>query len=291
MKKLILSITILLLISVLNIGATNIVVKTDKQSSTNSSIAKKVADKEKVDKKKAVFDKNLNVALLTDEELMQLINDALLNCNNAELMELGTKLGIAQKYAWTPIISSAILARTKCDLKKSQQKCYYAVDSFFSELMSGKFSDETKKTMDEAIDGVPIGCQDWKTVSYLAGTTVYAMHIAIHSDNDFDKAWAIYKKTLLTIKACKSGSAREKKWAINGSIHSEIDSPLNAITDYKNHKKIKLSLETAKEMKKLIEQLPTKDFTGGLEYKQNLLNGEIKRQKILKELQKYIDQK
>ena len=291
MKKLFLGFIVLLLFPVLNIEATNIVIKVDKQSSTNSSFAKKVANKEKVDKKKAVFDKNLNVALLTDEELNQLINNALLNCDNAELMELGIKLQKALKFDWTPIISSAILARTKCDLKKSQQKCVYALDNFHSEFMSGKFSDETKKTMDEAIDGVPIGCQDWKTVNYLAGTTGPAMNLAIRGDNDFDKAWAIYENTLLAIKACKNGSVREKKWAINGTIHRNITHSIGQITRHKNQNKIKLSLETAKEMKKLIGQLPTKDFTGGLEYKQNLLDGEIMRQDILKELQKYIDQK
>jgi len=255
--------------------------KIDKQSSTNSSIIKIIADKEKVDKKKAVFDKNLNVALLTDEELKQLINDALLNCNNAELMELGTKLGKALKFDLTPIISSAILARTKCDLKKSQQRCAYALNCCFSELMSGKFSDETKKTMDEAIDGVPIGCQDWLTVNCLAGTTPYAMHIAIYSDNDFDKAWKIYKNTLLAIKACKNGSARDKKWAINGTIHSELPASIYPITRHKNHKTIKLSLENAKEIKKLIEQLPVKDFSYGEENRQN----------ILKSIQKYTEEK
>ena len=85
MKKLMLYFILLLLFSVLNIEAKSTTAKTDKQSSTNSSIAKIVADKEKIDKKKAAFDKNLNVALLTNEELMQLINDALLNCNNADL--------------------------------------------------------------------------------------------------------------------------------------------------------------------------------------------------------------
>ena len=157
--------------------------------------------------------------------------------------------------------------------------------------MSGKFSDETKKTMDEAIDGVPIGCQDWMTVNYLAGTTPHAMYIAIHSDNDFDKAWTIYNKTLLAIKACKSGSARDKKWAVNGTIHSAIVYSISEITRHKNQNKIKLSLENAKEMKRLIEQLPIKDFIGGTVNEQNILNGERNRQDILKELQKYIDQK
>jgi len=281
MQKLFLSFMLLLLFSVLNTEAKQIAGKKDKSSSTNSLIAKKISDKEKVDKKKKTFDKNLNLALLTDEELNQLINDALNNCNNAELMELGTKLGIAQKYDWTPIISSAILARTKCDLKKSQQRCVYALDSYFSELLSGSFSEETKKTMDEAINRVPIGCQDWKTVNYLAGTTPHAMHIAIHSDNDFDKAWAIYKKTLLTIKACKSGSSRKKKWAINGTIHSEIAASIGTKTCYNKNRKVKLSAKTAKEIKELIGQLPVKDFS----------YGEENRQDILKSLQKYINQK
>ena len=281
MKKLILSIMLLLLFSVLNIEAKNTAVKIDKQSSTNSLIDKKISDKEKVDKKKKVFDKNLNVALLTDEELKQLINDALLNCNNAELMELGIKLQKALKFDWTPIISSAMLARAKCDLKKSQRRCEYALSSFFSEIGKGEFSNETKKRMDEAIESVPIGCQDWMTINYLAGTTVYAMHIAIHSDNDFDKAWAIYKKTLLSIKACKSGSTREKKWAVNGTIHSEISTAIGIKTIYNKNKKVKLSSENAKEIKELIERLPVKDF----DY------GERNRQKILKSIQKYINQK
>ena len=290
MKKMFLSFILLLLFSVLNIEATNIVVKTDKQFLTNSSIAKKVANKEKIDKKKNVFDKNLNVALLTDEELKQLINDALLNCNNAELMELGTKLGIAQKYDWTPIISSAVLARAKCDYKKAQSKCNYALDCYWKEYLKGDISDKTKKILYETVDGINVGCQDWLTVCAMAATVPCAMEAATGNDNDFDKAWRMYEKAMLAVKVCKSFTPTRRKVTIDG-VNSEISIAILEMTRHKNNKEIKLSLETAKKIKKVIEQLPTKDFTGGLEYKQNLLDGEIMRQNILKALQKHIDEK
>ena len=282
MEKLFLSFILLLLFSILNIEATNIIVKVDKQSSTNSSVTKIIADKEKVDKKKAVFDKNLNVALLTDEELMQLINDALLNCNNAELMELGTKLGRALKFDLTPIISSAILARTKCDLKKSQRRCIHAYRCFFREVLKGEYSDETRKIMDEAINGVPIGCQDWPTVGQMISITPLAMDISIKSDNDFDKAWSIYKKSMLTIKACKKGQKELKKYSI-GFLNGQegITQLIDDITRDESRKKIKLSLDNAQEMKTLVETLPPDKFRGGEKMKQDILKG----------FQKYIGEK
>jgi len=282
MKKLFLSFMLLLLFSVLNIKATNIVVKTDKQSSTNSSIAKKVADKEKIDKKKKVFDKNLNVALLTDEELKQLINDALLNCNNAELMELGTKLGRALKFDLTPIISSAILARTKCDLKKSQRRCIHAYRCFFKEALKGEYSDETRKIMDEAINGVPIGCQDWPTVGHMVSITPLAMDISIKSDKDFDKAWSIYKRGMHAIKACKKGPKELKEYSINYLNGMEgITQSIHEISRDEFRKNIKLSLDNAQEMKTLVETLPSDKFRGG----------EREKQSILKGFQKHIEEK
>jgi len=289
-KNTIVIISLLLLFSVINIEAEGIAEKKEETSSTNSLIAKKISDKGKVDKKKKTFDKNLNLALLTDEELNQLINDALRNCNNAELMELGTKLGIAQKYDWTPIISSTVLARAKCDYKKAQAKCNYALDCYWKEYLKGDISDETKKILYETVDGINVGCQDWLTVCAMAATVPCAMEAATGNDNDFDKAWRMYEKAMLSVKVCKSFTPIRRKTTIDG-VNSEISIAILEITRHKNRKKIKLSLETAKKIKKVIEQIPTKHFTGGLEYKENLLEGELQRKKILKELQKYIDQK
>ena len=255
MKKLFLRFILLLLFFVLNIEATNIIVKVDKQFSTNSSIKKIIADKEKIDKKKAVFDKNLNVALLTDEELKQLINDALLNCNNAELMELGTKLGIAQKYDWTPIISSAILARTKCDLKKSQQKCNYALDCWRKEYLKGDVSDKTKELLYEAVDGVPIGCQDWMTVGYMAVTVPRAMNVTIENDKDFDKAWELHKKAVLAVKACKWFPGTQRKGALS------YEETIQSILLIRRHKDLKISKQTAQEVIEYVKKTPEDAWT------------------------------
>ncbi len=280
MKKLILFVMLLLLYSVLNIEAKENAEKKDKNFSTNSLIAKKISDKEKVDKKKKVFDKNLNVALLTDEELNKLINDALNNCNNAELMELGNKLGIAQKYDLTPIISSTILARTKCDLKKSQQKCIYAYDCFIKECLGGKYSDETIENLYDAINGVPIGCQDWMTVGHMVVTTPFAMIVSIETEKDFEKAWSIYKKGMLAIKACKSFPTTQRKATIKNVNEQSLQS-IHLITRNKYRKNIKLSLESAQEMKEFVEKLPDDAF---------VLCPETKKE-IIKEFKTYIDEK
>jgi len=280
MQKLFLSSILLLLFSVINIEAKGIAGEKDKNSLTNSLIAKKISDKKKVDKKKKVFDKNLNLALLTDEELNQLINDALRNCNNAELMELGTKLGIAQKYDLTPIISSAIVARTKCDVKKARQRCIYATKCFFRDFSNGTAPDETRKIMDEAINGVPIGCQDWSAVGQMAYMTPFAMHVSFIYDNDYNKGWDEYKYCINAVKNCKKGPYKLRKQTIN-HVNEKLTSFLIKINNKNKQNSIKLSLKNALEIKEFVKDLPPEKFLGSENEKQN----------IIKKFQKYIDEK
>ena len=138
-------------------------------------------------------------------------------------------------------------------------------------------SDKTKKILFEAIDGVKVGCQDWLTVCALAVTVPNAMGISIEYNNNFDKAWKMYKKAMLAIKTCKKFPSTKRK----ATIKRLSEDTLRSIQFRpRNNNKVILSKETILEVIDFIKKLPKDAFAFSPNSREQAI---IKFQKILNE--------